>query len=147
MDQQNINFATVLWQNKYTKVNGCNSASSPPIPLIFKLETRYITQFLQQNIWGAPPKITLHFLDFSKKSTTQKTRFFRVGRNFGYRFLKKAPKTSIFGVPDPENFFPQNFDKKTSTHQKFRSGAPSSVFYALFTKKHFWDFSLKWIRF
>ena len=137
----------MLCQNKYTKVNACNSVSSPPIPLIFKLETRYITQFLQKKYWGAPPNIAPHFLEFLKKSATQKTSFFRTGRNFGYRFLKKAPKTSILGVPDPENFFPQNFDKKTSTLQKFRSGTTSSVFYALFTKKHFWDFSLKWIRF
>ena len=75
-------------------------------------------RFYKKNL-GAPSKITPFFLDFSKKSATQKTRFFPVGRNFGHRFLKKGPKSSIFGVPDLENFFRQTFDKKTPTHQKF----------------------------
>ena len=99
-----------------------------------------LVQIYKNKFWGAPPKITPHFLDFLKKSATQKTRFFPVGRNFGHRFLKKTPNSSIFGVPDPENFFPQNFDKKTSTHQKFRSGPSPSTFYGLFSKKRFSDF-------
>ena len=73
--------------------------------IIFSHKPSYIRQFLRKKFRGAPPKITPHFLDFSKKSATQKTRFFRGGRNFGHRFLKKGPKTSIFGVPDRENVF------------------------------------------
>jgi len=96
---------TVLGQNKYTKVKPYNFASLPPITLVFTHEVRYIHKFLQKKFWGAPPKITPHFLDFSKKSATQKTHFFPTGRNFGDRFLKKALKTSIFGPPDHENFF------------------------------------------
>ena len=111
--------------------------SSPPIPLIFKLETRYITHFLQKQFGAHPPKIAPHFLDLKKKSATQKTRFFRTGRNFGYRFLKKAPKTSIFGVPDPENFFPRNFDKKLRLTRNFDRGPPHRYFMSFLRKTIF----------
>ena len=87
-----------------------------------------LVQIYKKIFWGAPPKITPHFLDFSKKSATQKTRFFPADRNFGHRFLKKGPKTSIFEVPDLKNFFRQTFDKKTPTHQKFRLGPSPSTF-------------------
>ena len=131
----------MLGQNKSTKVNAYNFASLPPITLVFRHRPRYIRQFLWKTIQGAPPEITPHFLDFSKKSATQKTHFFRTGRNFGDRFLKKGPKSSIFGVPRRENFFWQTFDKKTPTHQKFWSGPSPSTIYGLYSKKRFGDFS------
>ena len=102
-------------------------------------EQSTIISFCENNL-GRTPKNNPHFLDFSKKSATQKTRFFPADRNFGHQFLKKGPKTSIFGVPDRENFFWQTFDKKTPTHQKFWSGPSPSTFYGLFSKKRFSDF-------
>ena len=42
---------------------------------------------------------------YDKLTATQKSRFFPVARNLGHRFLKKGPKSAIFGVPDHENFF------------------------------------------
>ena len=116
------------------------SASLSPITLVFTHKQRYICPILWKIFWGAPPKITPHFLDFSKKSATQKTRFFPADRNFGHRFLKKGPKSSIFGVPDRENVFWQTFDKKTPILQNFRSGPSPLTFYGLFSKKRFSDF-------
>ena len=116
------------------------STSWRPITLVFTHKPRYICPILWKKFWGAPPKITPHFLDFSKKSATQKTRFFPAGRNFGHPFLKKGPKSSIFGVPDLENFFWQTFDKATPTHQRFLSGPSPSTFYGLFSKKPFSDY-------
>ena len=131
---------TVLGQNKYSQAKPRNFTNTEPITVIFLLETRYISTNLQKKFWGAPPKITPHFLDFSKKSATQKTRFFPVGRNFGHRFLKKAPKSSIFGVPDLENFFLKIWFKKTCSQQKLGSGASPSTFHGLFSKMRFSDF-------
>ena len=50
---------------------------------------------------------------------------------------RKGPKSSIFGVPDLENFFWQTFDIKTLTHQKLCSGPSSSMFYGPPYKKSF----------
>ena len=117
-----------------------NFASSRPITLFSTPEPRYINKFLWKKKLGRTPQNKPLVSGFLGKSATRKTRFFPVGRNFGHRFLKKAPNSSIFGVPDPENFFPQNFDKKSSTHQQFRSGPSPSTFYGLFSKKRFSDF-------
>ena len=114
-----------------------NFASSRPITLVFTHEPRYISPKLRKKFWGAPPKINLHFLDFSKKSATQKTRFFPVGRNFGYRFSKKAPKTSIFGVPDPENFFHKISIKKLRLTKNFDRGPPHRDFMPFLRKTIF----------
>ena len=116
------------------------STSWRPITLVFTHKPRYICPILWKKFWGAPPKITPHFLDFSKKPATQKTPFFPVGRNFRHRFLKKGPKLSIFEVADRENYFWKTFDIKTPTHQKFWSGPSPSTFYGIFSKKRFLDF-------
>ena len=120
--------STVLGQKKHTHRMLYNFASSRPITLVFTHRTRYISPNFRKKKLGRTPKINLHFLDFSKKSATRKTRFFPVGRNFGHRFLKNGPKSLIFGVPELENFFRQTFDKKTPTQNKFRSGPSTSTF-------------------
>ena len=88
---------------------------------------RVWSQFVKTNS-GWNPKNKHLFPRFFKKMATQKTRFFRVCRNFGRWFLKKSLKSSIFGVPDLENCCWQAFDKKNSTHQNFWSGPSPSTF-------------------
>ena len=127
-----------------------NSTSFPPIPSNFFLETFYISPKLRKKIQGAPPKITPHFLDFSKKSATQKTSFFRVGRNFGHRFLKKGPKSSILGGPQPRNFFFDKLSIKKLPRKKnfgrdpprrhFRAHSRKSVFQILLKNKACFSF-------
>ena len=134
---------TVLGQNKYSHSNLYKSTSLSPISILFTAELRYINKFFWKKFQGAPPKITPHFLDFSKKSATQKTRFFPPDRNFGLRFLKKGPKSSIFGVPDLENFFWQTFDKKTRQKNFFGRGPPHRHFRAYFRKSVFEIFVLQ----
>ena len=63
-----------------------------------------------------------------------------VSRNFEHPFLKKGPKSSIFGVPVRENLFWQNFDRHTPPHQIFRLGPSPSTFYGLFSRKRFHNF-------
>ena len=113
------------------------STSLSPITLIFSHKPRYIRQFLRKNFWGAPLKITPHFLGFSKKSATQKTPFFRVGRNFGHRFLKKGPKSSIFGVPDHKIFFDKLSIKKLRHTKNFFRDPPHRHFMTYFRKSVF----------
>ena len=114
-----------------------NFASSRPITLVFTHEPRYIHTFLYKKKLGRTPKINPHFLDFSKKSATRKTRFFRVGRNFGHRFLKKSPKSSIFWVPDLENFFDKLSIKKLGQTKNFGRDPPHRRFRAYFRKTIF----------
>jgi len=52
--------------------------------------------------WGQRAKMSFDFLDFSKKTTSQKTRFFQVGRNFGWMFENK-PKIIDFLGPRPRH--------------------------------------------
>ena len=125
---------TVLGQKKCSQVRPRNFTNSQPISLIFQLETRYISHFLWKKIWGAPPKITPHFLDFSKRTRSQKTRFFPVGRNFEDRFLKKGPKSSIFGVPELENFFDKLSIKKLRHTKNFVRGLRIDILNHIFKK-------------
>ena len=99
---------TVLGRKKRLLKTPHKSTSLPPIPKIFFLETFYISTKLRKKFQGAPPKITPHFLDFSKKSRSQKTRFCPLGRNFDHRF-RKRPKIVDFWGPRPRKFFSTNF--------------------------------------
>ncbi len=105
-----------------------------PITLVFTHRPRYIHKFLYKIFWGAPSKITPHFLDFSKKSATQKTRFFPVGRNFGHLFLKKAQKSSILGSPIAK-IFVDKLSIKNSDPPKILVGTlPIDILWLIFEK-------------
>ena len=94
------------------------------------------TRFFGQKI-RAPEKTTpLFLLFFSKKSTSQKTPFFRVGRNFEDIKSKKGPKITDQS-PRPQNEFGKTFGQKIWGRQKFWSGATCSRFYAFFSKNRF----------
>ena len=106
------------------KINTLNQSCVAPWirsqpPWFFLLETRCINNFLWKKFWAALSKITPICSIFQKKSAIQKSRFSPVGRNFDDRFLKKAPKTSIFEVPALEVLFLTNFRWKHSDTPKF----------------------------
>ena len=128
---------TVLGQKDYSHSNLYKSTSLSPISFLFTAELRYINKFFWKKFQGAPPKITPHFLDFSKKSATQKTRFFPPDRNFGHRFLKKGSKSSIFGVADLENVFGKLSIKKLRHAKNFDRDPPHPHFRAFFRKNVF----------
>ena len=113
------------------------STSLSPTTLVFSHKPRYIRQFSWKTIWGAPPKITPHFLDFSKKTRPQKTRFFQDGRNFGHRFLKKGPKSSIFGASTAKIIFDKLSIKKLRHLKNFGRDPPHRHFMAYFRKSVF----------
>ena len=101
---------TVLGQIFYTHRMLHKSVSSSPITLVFTLEPRYICTILWKKVLGRTPQNNPHFLDFSKKSATQKTRFFPIGRNFGHHAIfEKSPKFVDFWGPRPQKFFSTKF--------------------------------------
>ena len=82
-----------------------NFASSRPITVVFTHEPRYINKFLWKKKLWRPPQKKPHFLDFSKKSATRKTRFFPVGRNSDIEFWKKAQNRRFLGSLTAKIFF------------------------------------------
>ena len=100
--------------------------------LIFNI-SRYIANLTYQNI---------SFCDISQYIAIYRPiyRYIAIYRVKNVIFAVTFCKFVDFWGPRPRKFFPQNFDKKTSTHQKFRSGPSPSTFYGLFSKKRFSDF-------
>ena len=137
---RNSHFPTVLRQNYYTHRMLQKSTSSSPITLVFTDEPCYIYKFLWKKKLGRTPKNNPPFPRFFKKNKVSKSTFFPSWQKFRTSIFEKRPNSSIFGVPNLENFFCRNFDNKTPTYQKFWSGPSPSTFYGLFSKKRFSDF-------
>ena len=101
---------------------------------IFESETRYINTIVYKKNWGAPRKNTVVFVADSKKTATQKTRFFPLGRNFGFRLLKKRPQIVDRGPPTSKLFFHEISIKTLGVARNFGRGPPHRDFMPFFRK-------------
>ena len=70
-----------------------------------------LTRFCQKKIRAPRKNNTVVFIAFSENSTSRKTPFFPVGRNFEDRKSKKSQKSLIGGPPTPKSFW-ENFRSK-----------------------------------
>ena len=78
-----------------------------------------LTRFFWKKIRAHPKNNTCCFCCFSKKTTSQKTRFFPSGRNFRDLFSKKRPKIADRGPPSNKNILAQISSKKCGLTRNF----------------------------